>query len=163
MYLVRKINRAKWERTNGLAPGEIPADAVTVDLRTMNNSLSFWRYTGDQHEGLREAVLALAAGFERLDKADVVWLPEEDLRRDGLVLANTPGRTPLVDPAVQHVDVCNLDYNRLGKIATHVVRAIEQERFRRWTRNEVRQLLRDALDAGRLVIDRLQMKLRNDL
>ncbi len=72
MYLVRKINHAKWERTNGLAPGGIPADAVTVDLRTMNNSLSFWRYTGDHYEGLCEAVLALAAGFERLDKADVV-------------------------------------------------------------------------------------------
>ncbi len=90
-------------------------------------------------------------------------MPEDDLRRDGLVLADTPGRTPLVDPAVQHVDVCDLDYNRLGKIATHVVRAIEQEQFRRWTKNEVRQLLRDALDTGRLAIDRLQAKLLNDV
>ena len=36
-YLVRKVTRAKWDRRDGLAENEIPADAVTSDLRTTNN------------------------------------------------------------------------------------------------------------------------------
>ena len=41
--LARKISRAKWEATKDLGDGEIQADAVSADLRTMGNTLSFWR------------------------------------------------------------------------------------------------------------------------
>ena len=42
MFLIRKIARAKWESKDDLSKEEIPADAVTVDLRTSDNVLSFW-------------------------------------------------------------------------------------------------------------------------
>ena len=35
MFLARKITRAKWNPQKGLSEGEIVADAVTADLRTM--------------------------------------------------------------------------------------------------------------------------------
>ena len=42
MFLARKISRAKWPATRELSVSEIPADAVTGDLRTQNNALSFF-------------------------------------------------------------------------------------------------------------------------
>ena len=43
MFLARKVSLAKWSKKDELAEGEIPADAVTADLRTQDNKLSFWR------------------------------------------------------------------------------------------------------------------------
>ena len=37
------ITRPKWQPKDGLALDEIPADAITADLRTANNALSFWQ------------------------------------------------------------------------------------------------------------------------
>ncbi|HVQ74450.1 MAG TPA: hypothetical protein VMT79_02820 [Candidatus Binatia bacterium] len=39
--LVRKVTRAKWERREELGQGEIPSDAISADLRTTDNALSF--------------------------------------------------------------------------------------------------------------------------
>ena len=67
MFLARKITRAKWNPKNGLSAGEIPADAVTVDLRTRENSLSFWRCGLGEKEQVEEAALAIAAAGDRVD------------------------------------------------------------------------------------------------
>ena len=58
MYLVRKITRAKWDRTDQLGEVEIPADAVTADLRTTDNALSLWASPDAAGDGLTDAVLA---------------------------------------------------------------------------------------------------------
>ena len=72
MFLARKITRAKWVSAD-LDSGEIPADAVTADLRTKNNTLSFWQCGDGTEEGLNEAVLALAAAGQRVENIDIVW------------------------------------------------------------------------------------------
>ena len=41
MFVARMITRAKWDPKPELQTGEISADAVTGDLRTRYNSLSF--------------------------------------------------------------------------------------------------------------------------
>lgn len=43
MFLARMISRSKWEPKSRMHAEEISADAVTGDLRTQDNSLSFWR------------------------------------------------------------------------------------------------------------------------
>ena len=59
--LARKISRAKWEATKDLGDGEIQADAVSADLRTMGNTLSFWRCASASDDALGRTVLAMAA------------------------------------------------------------------------------------------------------
>ena len=61
MFLARKITQAKWRPKAGFAEGEIAADAVTVDLKTQDNSLSFWRCPTETTQDLEKAVLAIAA------------------------------------------------------------------------------------------------------
>ena len=114
MFVVRKASRVKWSVRPGLADGEISADAVTGDLRTQGGALSFWRCHTAASSDIEEAVLAIAAAGDHVDKLDVVWLANEQLQTDGLSLKDTQGRTPAVDLATRHVDVCRLDYVRLG-------------------------------------------------
>ena len=74
MFLARKISLAKWSKTGELEVGEIPADAVTLDLKTQDNKLSFWRCGDGERAGVNEAALAIAAACDRVDKIAVVWL-----------------------------------------------------------------------------------------
>ena len=167
MFLVRKIARAKWDATRnaarGLTDGEISADAVTADLRTQEGTLSFWQCSAEANGDLEDAVLAIAAASERLDKIEVVWLAVEDLETDGHTLRDSNGGTPVVDLVKRHVDICELDYVRLGKVAERVVDAIRLERRDLFTKKRVKELLLTAIKQGRVNPDRLADGLRNAL
>lgn len=167
MFLIRKITRAKWDgmrnAQRGLAKGEISADAVTVDLRTRRDTLSFWRCPTENDSDIEDAALAIAAAGEQLDKLDIVWLRDNELQTDGQTLKNTHGRTPIADLAERHVDICQLDYVRLGKVAVRIVAAIEGDRCYRLKKARVKELLVAAIQQGRIAPNQLKESLRSDI
>lgn len=163
MFLARKISLAKWSRKDELEVGEIPADAVTADLRTQDNALSFWRCGDEERVEIEEAALAIAAAWERVDKIDVVWLATDDLQNDGQTLKDTEGRTPALELAELHVDVCRLDYIRLGKVAQRVVTAVKEERYLRLRKARVKSLLTEAVEQGRIDPKDLQKRVCEEL
>ena len=163
MFLARKIARVKWEPKPDLSAGEISADAVTGDLRTHENSLSFWRCHTETNGDVEEAALAIAAAGNRIDKIDIVWLVDDELRADGQTLRDSDGRTPIPDLVDRHVDVCKLDYIHLGKIACRVVAAIEANRWRRLQRAHIKKLLLTAIKEDRVKIDKLEGDVRNEI
>lgn len=128
MFLARKVTRAKWERTSGLMPGEIPADAVTADLRTSDIGLSLWRCGSGAEQDVEDVVLALTSGSERVEKMEFVLIDEDDLQYDGQLMVNSRGRTPIQDLVNQHVDLHRLDFERLGKVTRPIVSALQNER-----------------------------------
>ena len=163
MYLARKVTRAKWATTESFSKGEIPADAVTVDLRTQQNSLSFWRCPTDVERDIEEAALAIAAAGDRVDRLDIVWIADEELQADGQSLKDTAGRTPVTDMVAMHVDVSRLDYVRLGNVARGVAAAIEANRWRRLTRRRVKALIEEAVEQGRVDPTALGEQLRSQV
>ena len=160
MFLARKITRAKWVSAD-LDSGEIPANAVTADLRTRNNTLSFWQCGDGTEDELNEAVLALAAAGQRVDNIDIVWLSYDELRADGQRLDITEGLTPVAELVERHVDLSFLDYVRLGKVADRVAAALQQGRHRRVTRPRVIKILASAVQQRRLDPSDLQEKVRS--
>ena len=164
MFLARKITRAKWtDDDRGLAEGEISADAVTGDLRTQGDSLSFWRCDTDANDDVEDAALAIAAAGERVDRLDIVWVSQDQLLSDGQTLMDSRGRTPLSEMADQHVDVSRLDYVRLGSLARHVVAAVKNHRCRRLTKGRVKKLLSTAVEQGRVKTEDLADALRAEI
>ena len=163
MFVARMITRSKWEPKHGMRAGEISADAVTGDLRTQDNALSFWRCASDTTADLEDAMLAIAAGRDGVDKVEIVWLEDEDLQDDGQTLEDTDGRTPVADLVERHVDVRQLDYDRLGKVARRVVSAIAADQYRRLTKVRVRKLLVSAVSGGRVNLEALSGKIQTEL
>ena len=163
MFLARKIARAKWEPKRDLSGGEISAEALTGDLRTTRNALSFWRCGTGMDRDIEEAALAIAAGGDRLDKLDIVWLADADLLADGQALSDSLGKTPVTEFADRHVDVRRLDFVRVGKIARRVVASIQAERFRRLAKRRVRELVTMAVEQGRIDTDRLSDGVRAEI
>lgn len=163
MFLARKISRVKWERKHGFADGEIPADAVTADLRTHGNSLSFWQCGDATIHEIEEAALALATAGNQVEKLDIVWLSDDDLRADGQNWAETEGRTHVTDLIRLHVDLTLLDYARLGKVAHRIVSSLEGGRYKRLTRRRVADLIATAVRKGRVELDDLEEKVKRDV
>ena len=163
MFLARMITRSKWEPKSGIESGEISADAVTGDLRTQDNALSFWRCGSGTGNDLEDTVLAIAAGRTDIAKVELVWLDAEDLQSDGQTMKDSHGRTPVRELAHLHVDLCRLDFERLGRVARRVDSALNEERYRRLTRVGVKDLLENAVRSGRIDINDLQDKVRNEI
>ena len=162
MLLARKISLSKWEESGGLPEGKIQADAVTADLRTRDNKLSFWNCGEDAiaDRMLEDAVLAVASSMDRANKVDLVWLSREDLEQDNHTLAFDDVPTPVEGLEGRHADVCELDYDRLGNIASHVSAAVKVGKRKKFAEKKVVRLLVNAAKQGRLDIDGLKAKLK---
>ncbi len=163
MFLARKITRAKWNPKQGLSAGEIPADGVTVDLRTGGNKLSFWQCGSGTPNEVEEAALALATTRDYVDRLDIVWISDGDFSADGLDWIKTKGDTPVADLINLHVDLVRLDYVRLGKVAHRIAAAIEAGRYERLDKGRVESLITNAVIEGRVELDHLKEKVRRDV
>jgi hypothetical protein len=163
LFLARKITRAKWLQRPELAQGEIAADAVTADLRTNGNALSFWRCDTGAEDQVEAVALAMAASGDRIDKLDVVWIAERHFAEDGQTWEATEGRTPVAELRRRHVDLQRLDYVRLGNVARHVAAAIESEWCLRLTRRRVKMLLVAAVRRDEVALDDLADRVRDEV
>lgn len=166
MFLARKISLAKWlkkEEQGELAEGEISADAVTADLRTKDNRLSFWRCDTQETTEVNKAALAISAACDRVDRIVVVWLAANELQADGQTLKDTKGRTPVRGLAELHMDVCRLDYMRLGKVAQRIVTALEEKRYLQLGKAGVKGLLAEAIEQGDIDPNHLEKRVREEL
>jgi hypothetical protein len=148
----RKFNRAKWDPAPDLDAGEIAADAVTADLRTTGNELSFWDFPASSEAELKETVLALATAQDRLDKLDVAWIEQAAVLTEGLTVQPTlhHAMTPVESLKERHVDVTRLDMERLGRIAKLIQGAVAANQCRRFLKKEVLAVIVAAVQAGRV-------------
>lgn len=157
---VRMIARAKWEQDIDLGEGEIAADAVTGDLRTTQNRLSFWRCGAAHVLDLETAALAMAAARDRLDRLDIVYLNEDGIRANGLRTWTTPGNTPVSSLRASHVDIDHLDLSRLGKVAEMIATAHRTNSALLISRLEVLAILVRAVRDGLVSTDALRGDLK---
>ena len=161
MILVRKISHPKWKPSPAFLPEEIRADAITADLRTTDNALSFWEC--ETESNLNGPALAIAAAMDRVDKIDLAGLPQEILTGHGLTHAHTDGQTPATDWVRRHVSISKLDYVRLGTVAHQINAAIKQRRFRRFSRQEVADLLIAAARDNLVESSKLHEKVQKEI
>lgn len=161
-FLVRKISPSKWDVD---AEGPINADAVTNCLRTSGNTLSFWKVESEGE--IADAILALAASNDNLDKMDIVVVPESIFTGNNISIQLTPGRTACADLAETHRDLSNLTLRDLGFIADVLADKIRTGQTTRFTMSKLRAILISAIDEGRLDFEKLsegiQKKLRPPL
>ncbi len=140
---------------------EISADAVTADLRTQNNNLSFWQCAEGTRKEIDDIALAIAAGRDKIDKVEIVLIDDKDLENDGQAIKATNGRTPVESLVRLHVDVMQLDYSRLGRVAHRIASAIAADQCHRVSKKRVERLLVTAITQDEILqIEGLNGKLR---
>lgn len=156
----RMIARAKWEQNADLRECEIAADAVTGDLRTTQNRLSFWHCGVGETVEFERAALAMAAARDRLDRMDIVYLDEDRIRTSGLRTQMTPGSTPVSSLRSFHIDVAELDLTRLATIARMIATAHRANAVLKISRLEILAILVRAVRDGLVSTDALRGDLK---
>jgi len=160
-FVVRKIDLGKWFQTD-IANGRPPsADACTGCLRTQKNALSLWAVQNEADAD--EGVLAQVTVFDHLDTIDIVFLEKSDVEAAELNLVATPGRTLVADLKDRHRDIIDLDYVSLGVVANLIITKIREGAVKRYTKGDLKQLLKTALEMGRLTLAELNPNLSKKL
>jgi len=159
--LVRKIERSKWVQNDILNGQEVSADAITNCMKTSGNTLSVWQIADESN--LEEAVLAIASNFKSLDAIDIALFDESNLGQAGLQIVATPGITPVARLKSAHRNLAGLTYRALGIMASFTIECFKRGKVLRFTKGQLRKLLRNAIQAQALSITDLQESLRLEL
>ena len=123
------------------------------DLATENGTLSVWE-VGDDRSNLDRLLAALAANRDYLANVDYVVFDQRHLRRVGIEIRQSVGDTP--DEGVNalwHRDLCHVSGHRLVQLTQAILKTGQTERR---NREEVRHLLRRAVQAGMVSVGRLR-------
>jgi hypothetical protein len=162
-YLVRKITRAKWDNKDGLDLDETPADAVTADLRTSGNTLSFWKIETQSDDEFCMTALALITAAQCIERMDLAWVENDSICTNKITIISSDGRTPVTSLRSNHVDLANLDLGRLCKIAGFIVEALSLGQYRRFTKLELIQIIIDAVKKNLVSIDDLEPDVKMEI
>lgn len=160
-YLIRKIQRSKWDQVDLSQTDDVSADAITLCLKTTSNSLSVWRI--DNEDDLDQAVLAIVANQDHIDTIDVIWMDEHKLREIGIELLCSPGITPVPHLVDTHVDIAKLTYSKIGLLKDEVVQCINSARVKRYTVAAIKKILLDSIEKKLIAIEDLKESVRNKI
>jgi len=153
--LARRIDKALWLQTDIFKGEDVSADAITNCIKTKKNTLSTWKIKDSS--SINEAILALASGANHIDTFDIIYLDVDFFENKNFKLDFTPGMTSVKDLVETHVDIINLDYKKLGIIASSIAEQFINNKVRRVTNLEIRKVLKEAIEKNRLSIEDLKI------
>ena len=164
-YLARKINSSRWEPTPYTGPEDVRADAITVCLKSTDDSLSFWHCNAEL-EDLSEVVLAYASTLKTIEGLHFVLLEKNDLDINGFTVKSDPEgtMTPIENLRRRHVSLINLTMTQLCFIARRIAIKVRQNsHLYLFTRENVLDILFDAIKKDRVQLNSLKDGVKNEL
>ena len=164
-HAARKYSRAKWEKPSYVKNDDIPADAVTICLKTTNNKLSLWECV-TENNSIEEVVLALTTGTKvtHIEKMHIIALPQDAIKNAQLVLDKSEGDTLVDELRDRHVDLIELTLSKLTTIANMMASQIQREiHCHSFTRKQVAKILNSSVEAGKISVEKLNSKIQEQL
>lgn len=161
--VLRIVRQPRWDSpgTFGwLADGDIPADPLADFANTSDNSLSVW-FIDDNRRDLDDVLAALAASREKADKLDYVLFRQDHLQFAGIEAREKSGNTPDEHTNRLHRDLIHLSAAKVLALTTKVWN--EKVGLERLDARRALQLVADAVRCGRVSLERLRPKLRDDV
>lgn len=151
---------AKWKGADWGSVERIPADALTIDLKTSSNTLSFWKADGEDSDGEDAAILAIIATLQRAETVHVAIIDERDLEHLDIRESPETATTAAVGFNRLHVDILELDDASVRTVAAVIAKYVYAEETRRITASKVKRLIREGVEGGIIDVERLPSSLR---
>ena len=164
MYYLRKISRGKWPSESTISKAElrdVPADTVIAEFKSIDdNKLSVWKVEND--EDLMDAFIALGSNCDSVVTVFAVKIPGEYLEE--MSFDDQEGDTPTIGINDKHRNITRLNYESLGTVIKAVILSLRDETtFVKMTRSQMKKLLKQAYDKGKLDIPRLKDGIKREL
>lgn len=162
-FLARAVTTAKWKERDIGGHMTIPAQGITNDMRVSNDRLSFWTCDPSHSPSLEQVVLTLAATRDTVDRLDLVWIDEAAIKAIPLRIVTIEGKTPAQSLRDRHRDVAGIDLGAIYKLARDVAKAVNGAQTKRWTRAEVKRILKEAAGKKSLDMDGVGANIRSEI
>ena len=156
---LRVVKQRRWIKQpdeDWLEDGELKGDALS-DLNAQNGRLSVYTVSGEADR--QRVAVALAATRRSFSNIDYMVFSGSDLRRFGITVQQTPGRTPDSEVNGLHYELGQLTVDRLARLATIISVGMPK----RILEKRVKVLLREAASSGRLKADAVSLEMRERL
>lgn len=155
-FLLRAINRRRWDKLPWLGEGKCQADAL-LDLKPLENKLSFWHVEGDE-SNLNGVIAAVAAGTDYPpDKFDYALFDQSLLEETGVRIERTPGDSFHKEADKNwHRDTTDLSADNVVEIVNIITR--HGGIRKRIQKREITQILKEEVDSGSIDIAALKEK-----
>jgi hypothetical protein len=152
---VRKYNPAKWTECLNGCRDAIPADAITICLRTSNNTLSVWHLLSpdDECEFVDIAIAMTLTNADRsgsIDTIDFVYIELDRLIELGLTVVETPGNTLYESYRDKHLDISDLDYPSLGIVSDALKSQMSNQKIKRIERGKIKSRIKQLIRSGEI-------------
>jgi len=142
------------------------------DLKTCKNTLSIWSYKNEEEK--KDALVALAANRNNIQKLQYIILEKEELEKLGLSIQSEQGECKCLEgksPEIlgRHYNIVNLDYWQLGFLAEHITKRVKEIKddnllsSHQLTEKKVKELIKLYAESNRLDIDKLSPDIKNKL
>lgn len=162
-YYVRRIARAKWtllDKSSDEVIENYRADAIANDMRTFDNTLSFWRAESMDPEDFEPVIVINSLLGDNIKKLDLLCIPEESLL--GFDLVQVDGNTIVYEYKGLHYNLVSLTIKRLIDFARDIVLNelclvdSHPEYIWRVTENQQYELIENWLLTGKISFDDLK-------
>lgn len=164
-YYFRKIDKSNlWDKPNKqilpwLEDGDIPADPLTRDFKTDNNSISIYLIDNfDEH--IDRVVSALASTRDQISKMDYITGSIEIIKNIGVVLDVIDGKTGDEFVNSLHRDMANLTTE---KAALFVNAMIEKGHAGRAYKKDISSMILNEVEKGNINREKINRKIRTKL
>lgn len=158
---VRKIEIGKWKKNDPSNGAEACADAITNCLKTKDNKISIWEINDEPN--VDDAVIAIVSKGDCLESIDIIQLKMEDIEEGGLKIEKSQGNTLLKEFTDKHREITDLTYATLGTLANIIIVSIKSQKNKRYTRSMLIQLVKSAVESGRISEEELKPSLKEQL
>jgi len=154
--LLRAISKRRWDRAEWLEKGKGQANAL-LDLRPVENRLSFWHIEDDQ-SNLNTVVAAITAGKDTFpEKFDYALFDQSLLEKTSVQIEQTPGDSSHKEADENwHRDTTNLSADNVVEIVNIIV---SHGRKVRLLKREITRILKEELDSGSIDVASLKERL----
>lgn len=170
-YYVRKINRAKWAIPEGKANvvANLRADAIANDLKTTNDTLSFWKVDSLAPDDMEPVIVVNSLMSDSFGKMELICVPDDYLKRYGFQVNQNEkdANTIISDCKHLHYDLVSLNVKNLVMFANRIVLQILQDTtlsgneripdalVRRYSKGELISLAKKWLQDGKFTYESL--------
>lgn len=158
-YLVRRVDLSLWGQTIDNIE-DLNGDTITTDLKTIDNTLSFWEV--ESKEMLMDISIALLTAGKHLDSnICLIIIPKSEIPKS-LNFVNSIGSTAYVKCKNMHYDLVNVNIKSLKEVAELIMKYRDENVDYDIHNQTFKNKLKELIDNNEIAEENLQKNFKQE-
>jgi len=160
-YFIRRVTGKYWSFKCPNSMKKLPADLITMDMRTEDNSFSLYKI--EKNNFLNKVILGLAINRERIQKLQYIRIDESRIKSEKFKIQKTDGHTKLDVVNNNHFDIINLKSHTIVELAWFLAKIVEKGDTETIPKQEIKKMITEAINCGEIDISVLTKNVQEEI